>query len=314
MKRTFVIIPIFLLLIISVVFFGCSQSTTTPEQTTPEAVNQPEEINQPDKSADTKNQNQSSDKQEDQKPAKGLSTENNNATEDEEGASEEGDEDAEEEDDFGEFEDEYEEMSDKEVFDPLSGYNRAMTTFNDKMYFWVLKPVASGYKWVVPQAPRLGIRRFFTNLFYPVRFVNNVLQLKFKNAGEETLRFMTNSTIGILGFWDPAKAWFGLEAHPEDFGQTLGYYGVGAGPHIVLPVLGPSNLRDTLALAPDTLYLEPYAYVDDYKLRYGTWAFEKVNSTSLRIGEYESIKKDAVDFYIFMRDGYEKIRENDIKE
>lgn len=307
MKRIPDIIPSLSLLIFSLIFFGCSQSATTPEKPPPATSGQTTVNDQSAASDKTAFQNPPSQNEEEKEVGIDPLLDNDEVAE-------EGDDESEEEDEFGEFEDEYEEMSDKEVYDPLSGYNRVMTGFNDKLYFWVLKPVASGYKWAVPESPRRGIRRFFTNLFYPVRFVNNLLQLKFKNAGEETLRFVTNSTIGILGFWDPAKEWFNLEAHSEDFGQTLGYYGVGAGPHIVLPVLGPSNLRDTFALAPDMLYLEPYAYVDDYKLRYGTWAIEKVNMTSLRIGEYESLKKDAVDFYIFMRDGYEKIRENDIKE
>ncbi len=225
---------------------------------------------------------------------------------------EEGDDDL---DEFDEFEDEFGDATANEVSDPLEGYNRVMTSFNDKLYFWVLKPVATGYKWLVPEMVRSGIANFFHNLLYPVRFVNNVLQLKFGNAGEETIRFLYNTTFGLLGVWDPGKEWLELDPHEEDFGQTLGYWGVGAGPHIVLPILGPSNLRDTFSLYPDNFVLDPKAYyVEGTERKVGVFAFEKVNDTSFRLGQYESIKKDAVDFYIFLRDGYEQIRIKEIKE
>jgi phospholipid-binding lipoprotein MlaA len=235
----------------------------------------------------------------------------------------------EDEEAFEEFEDEFGGDEIAEVFDPFSGYNRAMTTFNDKLYFWVLKPVVKGYRWVIPEFARRGINNLFKNLYYPVRFVNNVLQLKFNNAGMETVRFVTNSTIGVLGLWDPAEVLYGLKAHPEDFGQTLGYWGVGAGPHIVLPVLGPSNLRDTLALAPDWIYLDPInnlyriseavnpeavTEAERIEIIAAIWTFEKINYTSFHIGEYENLKKDAVDFYTFMRDVYEQTRQNKIEE
>jgi len=225
---------------------------------------------------------------------------------------------------FEEFEDEFGGDEIAEVFDPFSGYNRAMTTFNDRLYFWVVKPVAEGYRRVMPAFARRGINNFFKNLYYPVRFVNNVLQLKFNNAGMETVRFVTNSTIGVLGLWDPARVLYGLEAHPEDFGQTLGYWGVGAGPHIVLPVLGPSNLRDTIALAPDWIYLNPInnlartsdsaQEIETAEIKTGIWVFEEINYMSLHIGEYENLKKDAMDLYPFMRDVYEQNRQKEIEE
>ncbi|MBU2649097.1 VacJ family lipoprotein [bacterium] len=221
-------------------------------------------------------------------------------------------------DELDEFEAEFE-AAKQEVSDPLEGYNRAMTTFNDRLYLWVLVPVAKGYSAVLPEAPRRGVRHFFHNLLYPLRFVNNLLQFKIKNAGEETLRFVTNTTIGILGFWDPAKEWFGLRPHDEDFGQTLGFYGVGAGPHIVLPFFGPSNLRDTFSMVPDNFLdpvgqAKPIGQTDSYVAEYGVRGFDAVNEASLRPGEYESLKKDAVDFYPFLRDSYEQMRNKQIKE
>lgn len=216
------------------------------------------------------------------------------------------------EEDF-DLEAEFAAESETEIFDPLSGYNRFMTQVNDRLYFWLLKPVAKGYGAVVPEGGRLGIGRFFKNLMMPVRFVNNLLQLKFKRAGTELTRFTLNTTAGVLGFGDPAKKWFALEAYPEDFGQTLGHYGVGGGFHIVLPVLGPSNLRDTVGLVPD-YYLTPVGYLDEWEAELAVRSFDEVNHTSLHIGEYESLKKDAIDLYTFLRDAYEQSREKRVEE
>ena len=229
-----------------------------------------------------------------------------------------------------EFEDEFG-AAEKEVFDPLSGYNRVMTDFNDSLYVWVLDPVARGYRWVLPYAARRGVKNFFHNLLFPLRFVNNALQLKIKNAGEEFLRFSINSTIGILGFWDPAKEWFDLEAHEEDFGQTLGYYGVGGGFHVVLPFLGPSNVRDMFSLYPD-MQMDPVNYVENRPYNFPKQEGEYqgvskqtlqevdltllkiINRESLRIGQYANLKKDAIELYPFLRDVYEQTRAKLIKE
>jgi phospholipid-binding lipoprotein MlaA len=211
------------------------------------------------------------------------------------------------------LEGEFAEASAEPVIDPLSGYNRLMTRVNDKIYFWLLKPIARGYRAVTPEWARLGVGRFFRNLLMPVRFVNNLLQLKAKRAGTELARFVLNTTIGVLGFGDPAANRFDLQAYPEDFGQTLGHYGVGSGFHIVLPLLGPSNLRDTLGLIPD-YFLDPVSYIDDTGTQLAVRAYDRVNDTSLHLGEYESLKKDAVDLYTFLRDGYEQRRIKQIEE
>ena len=220
-------------------------------------------------------------------------------------------------DEFDDFGDEFAAELDQEfaanetadIEDPFSGYNRAMTAFNDKLYLWVLQPAGKGFRFVLPLYVRQGIDNFFDNLFYPIRLVNNLLQAKFSNSGEATLR----STIGILGLWDPADKWFGLEAHDEDFGQTLGYWGVGPGPHIVLPFLGPSNLRDSFALVPD-IYLNPLTYLVDTKTQLALRVFAEVNEVSLHIGEYENLKRDALDLYPFLREVYEQHRAQKILE
>ncbi len=225
---------------------------------------------------------------------------------------------------FDEFEDEFAEAETQTVADPLIAYNRAMTKFNDKFFDVVLSPVAKGYRVVVPEGGRIGIRRFFNNLFYPVRFVNNVLQLKYDRASIETARFLLNSTVGLLGFFDPAKEWFALQAYPEDFGQTLGFYGVGPGFHYVLPFLGPSNLRDAIGLIPDT-YMIPITYLPEIQISgtsesdrvwiaVGVESYRRLNDASLSLEEYHSLRRDALDLYTFMRDAYERNRQVKIKE
>ena len=215
--------------------------------------------------------------------------------------------------------DEY--SNDTTSLDPLEGYNRVVTSFNDYVYINFLTPSAKAYKYVVHEDIRIGISNFFHNITFPIRFVNNILQFKFKNAGEELGRFTINSTAGILGFMDPAKKYLNLNKKEEDFGQTLGYYGVGEGFHIVLPFFGPSNLRDTIGMAADS-YLNPlsesgnlkYKIPDRTEKALGITLFRTVNTTSLNLGQYEKLRKDAIDLYPFFKNAYEQTRENKIKE
>lgn len=208
-----------------------------------------------------------------------------------------------------------------DVFDPLSGYNSFMTSFNNSFYDYVLKPTATGYSYVVPEMARNGVSNFFTNLFFPIRFVNNLLQFKFQNALEESERFVLNSTMGILGFKDVAGEELHIKAHDEDLGQTLGHYGVGSGFHIVLPILGPSNARDVVGLVGDT-WLNPVAYIESRNVNMldnTTQAviatgFYTVNQASIHGHEYESIRKDAIELYPFLRDLYESRRTKLISE
>jgi len=198
------------------------------------------------------------------------------------------------------------------VPDPLEPLNRAFFEFNDKLYFWVLKPVATGYKTVVPEEIRVCTRNFFTNLAYPVRLVNNLLQGKFFGAFEETCGFLVNSTVGLGGLADIAKA-IDLKTHDEDLGQTLAVYGAGPAFYINWPFLGPSTLRDTFGRAGD-IFLDPLTYLGEYW--YAPWArgLNVVNDTSLRIGDYESLKRAALDPYIALRDAYYQNRLSKIKE
>ncbi|MEW6220445.1 MAG: VacJ family lipoprotein [Thermodesulfobacteriota bacterium] len=187
--------------------------------------------------------------------------------------------------------------------DPLAGWNRAMYTFNDRLYFWVLKPVAQGYGAVLPEGIRVSIRDFFRHLATPIRFLNCCLQGKVNEAGREVGRLMLNTTFGLAGFIDFAGRYEDLPASDEDFGQTLGAWGVGEGVFITWPVLGPCTLRDTFGLAGDALAYPP-TYVSPALASVGIRTGEKVNDTSLTIGDYEALKDAALEPYTAVRDAY----------
>ena len=158
-----------------------------------------------------------------------------------------------------EFEEEYSTDNEVAIVDPLSGYNRTMTSFNDKVFTYALNPISKGYAVITPKLVRQSLSNFIHNIKFPIRFVNNMLQGKFQNSSDELERFIVNSTVGIGGLFDPAATYMHIPAHNEDFGQTLGHYGVGAGFHIVLPLLGPSNVRDIIGLTADG-YTSPLVY------------------------------------------------------
>lgn len=205
------------------------------------------------------------------------------------------------------------EMEGDFIRDPFEPINRVFFHFNDKLYFWVLKPVATGYKKVTPDQFRICVRNFFSNLLMPIRAVNCLLQGKFIGFGSELLRFLVNSTVGMLGLMDPAQTALKLEKQDEDFGQTLGLYGLGPGFFINWPVLGPSSVRGTVGFVGD-MYLDPAAWVS---IDLGEWfvirGYELVNTTSLSLGEYEALKKAALDPYVALRDAYYQYRQNKIK-
>lgn len=197
--------------------------------------------------------------------------------------------------------------------DPLEPMNRVFFQFNDKLYFWFIKPVSQIYGTFIPPGLRTCIRNGFENLRYPTRFVNNVLQGKFKAAGIETGRFIINSTLGFAGFFEMASREFNLPPPAdEDTGQTLAFYGLKPGFYIIWPVLGPSTFRDSFGLAGDAA-LNPIFWIPSevwigIPIRGG----QVVNNTSLAIGEYEDWKKAAIDPYASMRQGYLQYRENKI--
>lgn len=202
------------------------------------------------------------------------------------------------------------------VKDPMQPYNRAVFAFNNKVYYWFFRPLSKGYGAVVPERARLGVRNFFTNVRTPGRFVNCLLQGKFKGAGTELLRLVINSTIGGAGFSDPAAKYFKLDIYDEDFGQTLGRYNVGAGSFIELPLFGPSNVRDAIGLLGD-LVLDPITFLTFVSpfLSTGASSYNTLNDVSIDKGDtYEGLVEQAIDPYIAVQDAYMQNRTKKIKE
>jgi len=230
---------------------------------------------------------------------------------------------------FDPFDDEPEDPFDKEdsivqtVSDPIVGFNRAMFVFNDKMYFWVLKPTAIGFRTVVPTPVRVSVKNFFYNLLMPIRLVNCLLQGKGQAAGGELGRFVINTTVGMLGFFDPAGQFPELNPPTEDFGQTLGSYSVGNGIYIVWPIFGPSTLRDTVGMIGDWA-MNPVSFMQLVNVDGGaltsditnvaSYSVRRVNDTTFRIGDYETLKGMALDPYEAIRNAYIQNRISDIAE
>lgn len=199
------------------------------------------------------------------------------------------------------------------IADPLEPFNRAMGAFNDRMYFWVLKPVALGYNAVVPEPARISAKNFFDNLGFPARFLSCLLQTDFSGAATEAGRFAINTVWGLGGLLDPAGSEkLNLEKQDVDLGQTLGVYGVGHGFYLVWPVYGPSSPRDTLTNIGDH-FLYPPSYIDPWYAWFAVWSYEKVNAASFHIGDYEAIKSAAIDPYVAIRDGYIQYRMKSVK-
>jgi phospholipid-binding lipoprotein MlaA len=212
-----------------------------------------------------------------------------------------------------EFEEEFA-ASSKDDFDPLEGYNRMMTKFNDATIVYVISPVAKGYKKVVPQGARVSIGNFFDNLMFPIRFANNIFQGKISNAFSESGRFIINTTVGFLGFANVATDIYKIEEHQEDFGQTLGHWGVPGGPHIVLPFLGPSNARDLSGRLVDTLMNRQINIFDSNDQELILKSIEVLNSMPQIVDMYDIATKDAIDLYPLLKNMYEQRRDKLIKE
>lgn len=212
---------------------------------------------------------------------------------------------------FDEFEAEYADRV--TIADPLEPLNRVFYTVNDKLYFWLMKPLATGYEKIVPEPGRLGIRNMFDNVGMPKRFVNCVLQGKVKESGRELGRFGLNSTFGFLGWNDVAGKCLDIKRQDEDTGQTLGVWGMDGMMSLTLPVFGPSNVRDTVGLVGDSI-LDPLSYIPNLWVRLGLNAEKRVNNLSLALGEYEKTKVGAIDHYLALRNMYEQYRDRKIGE
>ena len=187
-------------------------------------------------------------------------------------------------------------------YDPWEKMNRGTFWFNEKVDTYALEPIAKGWEWIMPDPLERAIERFFDNLRFPINLLNNLLQGKLAAAGEETGRFLVNSTVGLAGFMDPASSW-GLEAHEEDFGQTLGVWGVQPGPYLVIPLLGPSNVRDGVGRVADG-FTTVYPYFLSFYVTLAVSGVQVVNWRALNLEEIETAKEASLDYYVFVRNAY----------
>jgi phospholipid-binding lipoprotein MlaA len=185
--------------------------------------------------------------------------------------------------------------------DPWESWNRGVYRVNDKLDRAVAKPVARTYVRIVPQPIRTGVTNFFENLDTPTVMINDALQGKFLAAGNDLGRFLFNSTVGLAGLLDPATS-AGMAKNNEDFGQTLGHWGVHPGPFVELPILGPSDLRDAPSKVVDS-YTNPRQYVHNSYVKYGLWLPSLVD-TRARLLPLDETLKNVYDPYAFVRDAY----------
>ena len=192
-------------------------------------------------------------------------------------------------------------------YDPLESINRPIFTFNQKADQYLMKPVAKGYRAITPKFIQRGVSNFFGNISDLFTAGNDVLQGKGKQAGQDTLRVLLNSTLGIAGLFDVATP-MGLEKHDEDFGQTLGKWGLGSGPYLVLPFLGPSTLRDSSNYVV-SYYASPLNEVSDGQSRYSLVGLNAVDTRAKLLGTDELLD-DALDPYTFLRDAWLQRRHN----
>ncbi len=219
--------------------------------------------------------------------------------------------------------DDYAEYDAVEVYDPFEGVNRAIFKFNDAAYAYVLKPAVKGYEFVVRPPVNRAIGNFYDNVRYPVRLVNALLQAKFSRAGLETKKFLTNSTVGVLGFFRPTDDMPELAQLPrEDFGQTLGVWGFSHGPYLVIPIFGGTSLRDGAGRVADTVVSPTgWEYIDIANRKWTDrlpWEWKTVitvtdtmSSLPPALEIYDQMKDSAVDPYLSVRDATRRYRDRE---
>lgn len=202
-----------------------------------------------------------------------------------------------------------------EIYDPIEPVNRGIFWFNDGVDSYFFEPVARGYDYIVPEFIQTGIGNFFDNLEYPRYLLSDLVQLKFGQAATHTGRFLVNSTVGVAGLIDVAED-LGLERHREDFGISLAYHGVSPGAYIVLPFIGPSNVRDGIGSIVD-FFTNPFTYIGSYGLRtgeedkiaFGSRGVEVIHTRAGLIEAIEAAKDGTVDYYLGLQSAYYQTRE-----
>lgn len=196
------------------------------------------------------------------------------------------------------------------IYDPLEPFNRVMFTFNDRLYLWVLDPVATGYSKVVPVDFRTIVSNFFYNLSEPVRSVNCLLQGRLADSGLVLSRFLINSTAGVFGLADPAANEFNIHRIQATLGQTFATWGIGDGVYLVVPLLGPSTLRDFTGAIGDGVARGLYTpWSDDLTTSSTVYGSQTINEVSLHLGQYQDMKAISLDPYVAFRNGYFQLRQ-----
>ncbi len=202
----------------------------------------------------------------------------------------------------------------EQIWDPIEPVNRGIFWFNDQVDYLILEPAARGYDYVVPDEVQISVKNFFRNASFPGYLFNDIVGLEFESAAIHSGRFLINSTLGVLGLFEVAED-FGLEHESNDFGVTLGRYGLGPGPYLVLPLLGPSNVRDGVGRIVDS-YLDPFTlatYSDmsqDEKLAMiaGANALRLLNQRASLLKTLETAKEGSVDYYLTIQSAYYQLR------
>lgn len=206
------------------------------------------------------------------------------------------------------------------VYDPLESINRYTFKFNDFVYLKVLDPIARGYTYITPDPVEEGAKNFFSNLRYPVRLSGNLLQGRWEGAWVETKRFAVNTTIGVAGVFSPADKMEGMEPIPrEDIGQALGSWSIGEGPYLVIPLLGPSNVRDLFGLVGDAAVQptrEPFSLISDWNWEWRTALVgtEFLVSSPTIMDSYNRMKGNSIDAYSSLKNGYTQYRRAAVEE
>jgi len=199
-----------------------------------------------------------------------------------------------------------------EEWDPWERFNRKTFTFNEGLDRWVLEPTAKGIDWAVPRPVLESLDNFFANLRFPIDFVNNLLQGKPVRALEDFVRFGVNTTFGLAGFFDPSTAVDLLRSN-EDMGQTFAVWGIGPGPYLVVPVLGPMTVRDGVGLAGDTAIGIPTYFVESFYL-VGAQVVNLANQRTLYQDEIAAARDASLDYYLFVRNAYFQRRDALIRD
>jgi phospholipid-binding lipoprotein MlaA len=195
-------------------------------------------------------------------------------------------------------------IAEGEVYDPLEPMNRLFFDINDDLYVWVVKPLTRGYSRILPLELRESLGNFFLNLGFPVNLLNTLLQGDLRTTVIVVERFVINTTLGVGGLVDVAANEFDIGPRRADFGQTLGRWGVGEGPFIYWPLLGPSNMRDTIGLAADT-FVKPLPYIyEDTMIDIAVYSTERINAVSLNPDLYDDMKRFSLDPYVAVRQAY----------